>query len=250
MNSQKLYIVGCGILGKQVAKTYSGESLGIVRSEQSLNALKHENIACSTKIPNDITTQNVLFCANGSPNQIEAVNDFVKQNPNFEGMAILISSTSYYQGTQGYIDENSPSGTTQRAIQCKNLEELFQDNFKRGWILRCGGLFQEGRGPFSYLAKTQQIPSLPTGQQLALFSYRDLVRLVNHLFGRSANEMGILLCTLSNCPIRFEYYKAAFQKLEIPFHLEESPCAGPQYKPDKLLSQFELVDKHWFSALI
>lgn len=249
MSDHKLYIIGCGILGKQVSKSYTGESVGIVRSEQSIQALEQVGVSCLNKMPNDITMQNVLFCANGSPNQMEAINEFTIQNPLFDGLAILISSTSYYQGTQGRIDENSPHGVTPRAIQCKNLEELFKHNFKRGWILRCGGLFQEGRGPFNYLANTRQIPALPTGQQLALFSYRDLTRLINYLFQRPATEIETLLCTLPNCPTRFEYYRAAFQELKIPFHLDHSPCTGPEYKPNKLLSLFDLIDEHWSSSL-
>lgn len=249
MSEQTLMIIGCGILGRLVSHSWVGSSIGIVRSEVSVQRLIGEGIEGTTQFPTDLTNQNVLFCTNGSPNQIEVIKQFILSNQSFVGKAILISSTSFYQGIMGPINESSASGSTSRAIQCKLAEDIFRQHFHSGWILRCGGLFQPGRGPFSYLSQTRQIPPMPLGHELALFSYRDLARLVVFLLNSSSEKLTTILCTLSDCPTRFQFYRAACAKLEIPFEIPEISMIGPNYQPTRLLSFFDLEDKHWSAAL-
>ena len=178
MSKNQLIMIGCGVLGKLVFHQWAGSFTGIVKSNDSAEALSLEGINVSTSMPSNLDSESVVFATNGSPNQFEAIKSFVSLNPNFHGKAILISSTSYYQGTQGPVNEESQGGNTPRSIACQEAEEAFTSSFKRGWILRCGGLFGPGRGPFAYLSRTRQIPPISTGQQLALFSYRDLQRLI------------------------------------------------------------------------
>ena len=104
---------------------------------------------------------------------------------------------------------------TLRGPKHVEVENIFKSSFSRGWVLRCGRLFKEGRGPFAYLARTKQIPAIPTGQ--LFFSYRDLQRLVIFLLQKETQTTSTLLCAVAKCPTRFEYYKAAFEKLNLPF---------------------------------
>ncbi|MEE2924045.1 MAG: hypothetical protein VX619_04625 [bacterium] len=250
MSNNQLIVIGCGVLGKLIFYQWDGNFTGIVKSHDSVEALSLEGIIASTIMPSNLDTQSVVFATNGSPNQFEAIESFVDLNPNFTGKAILISSTSYYQGTQGPVDEESQGGNTSRSKACQEVENIFKSSFSRGWVLRCGGLFKEGRGPFAYLAKTKQIPAIPTGQQLALFSYRDLQRLVIFLLHKETQTTSTLLCTVAKCPTRFEYYKAAFEKLNLPFQLSKDPLSGPVYNSKKLFQIFEPIDSDWTTALI
>ena len=249
MSANELIVIGCGVLGKRIFDNWQGKFLGIVRSQDSLNELSATGISGSTKIPSGLSLESVIFATSGSPNQLSAVEQFVSLNPKFSGTAILISSTSYYQGVQGPVNETSAGGNTPRSIACQKLEHAFKSSFDAGWILRCGGLFEAGRGPFAYLSRTGQIPPLPTGQQLALFSYRDLQRLVLILLKEKTKQVSTLLCTLRNCPTRYDYYSAAFSKLNIPFNLSATAPCGPQYEPEKLYRIFEPIDSHWNDAL-
>ncbi len=249
MTNNKLIVIGCGILGKHIFKNWQGGFLGIVQSQNSMQELSALGISGNISIPSGISSESVIFAANGSANQLNAVQTFHALNPSFTGKAILISSTSFYQGVQGPVNENSTGGNTPRSMACQNLEQTFKSIFRKGWILRCGGLFQPGRGPFAYLSQTRQIPSLPTGQQLALFSYRDLQRLVIILLNKNNEQMSTLLCTLRTCPTRYDYYSAAFNKLNIPFNLAVTESCGPQYQPELLYQFFKPIDSHWNAAL-
>ena len=249
MTHSSLIVIGCGVLGKHIFKHWNGNFTGIVKSLDSVKALSLEGINARHEMPNNLDSQSVVFATNGSPNQLEAIKSFASSNPNFTGKAILISSTSYYQGTQGPVNEDSKGGDTPRSIACQEAEEAFASVFKRGWVLRCGGLFEPGRGPFAYLSRTRQIPPISTGQQLALFSYRDLQRLVIFLLENEAQTISTLLCTVAKCPTRFEYYSAAFEKLNIVYQLPKDPLCGPIYQADKLFQIFQPIDFDWTAAL-
>jgi len=249
MSNDSLIMIGSGVLGKQIFDYWNGSFTGIVKSHDSAIALSSEGIKASNEMPSNLDSQSVVFSTNGSPNQLEAIKSFVSLNPNFTGKAILISSTSYYQGTEGPVNEDSPGGDTPRSIACQEAEEAFTSSFKRGWILRCGGLFAPGRGPFTYLSRTRQIPPISTGQQLALFSYRDLQRLVIFLLNKDTQTISTLLCTVTKCPTRFEYYSAAFEKLNIAHQLPKDSPSGPLYQPDKLFQIFQPIDSDWTAAL-
>ncbi len=177
-----IVIVGCGDIGLRVAKIWKNQGksvFGVVRSEENLNALRHQHIHA---IAADLDDLNTLGGLNGqlskqsllyyfAPPPAKGVVDTRMANflQNLDKDALpsqlIYISTSGVYGNQGgkLINEQTPANPqVDRAKRRYHAEQQLQkwgdQNSVAITILRVGGIYGPGRLPLQRLK--DQIPML------------------------------------------------------------------------------------------
>lgn len=215
---KRLIIWGAGELGGRVAKTWdNGPVIALTRTTQRHAALRAAGVTAQLgSALAQFTTEDLLLLAlPGHLKQKAAIDALLHSPP--PARAVLISSTGYYgQKVSGSIDEDSPSGKTERAQQIAETERLFLTwAGGNGVVIRLGGLYRHGRGPFSALARRGEPLLRPPDKTLALIHYDDAATAVTVALKRPVIQP-IYLAVTTPCPSRRTYYEAACRLLGLP----------------------------------
>lgn len=177
-----IVIVGCGDIGLRVAKIWKNQGksvFGVARSEENLNALRHQHIHA---IAADLDDLNTLTELNGQLSKQSLLYYFVPppakgvvdtRMTNFlqsldkdalPGQLIYISTSGVY-GDQGgeLINEQTPANpqvdrAKRRYHAEQHLQQWGEQNSVPITILRVGGIYGPGRLPLQRLK--DQIPML------------------------------------------------------------------------------------------
>ena len=171
-NDKKIWIVGCGDIGKRVARLYQGNNnvYGIVSSEESAFECKQLSIESHViNLDSDLSLEQYVF-ANAdlfyfAPPSSEAAKDtrlkrFLIQLLKLEQLPrriVLISTTGVYGDSGGaWIDETTHiKPQTDRAVRRMSAEQILQrwtiQSACEFMILRVPGIYAEDRLPLARL---------------------------------------------------------------------------------------------------
>lgn len=229
----RLIIWGAGELGSRVARCWwqtESEVVGYTKTTNrhaTLSALgvePHLGSPAGSLQPDDI----LLLSLPGHTNQQQAVQQLIEQDVPAPARAVFISVTGYYGATTGLISEGSPQGDGPRPASIAQTEQTFwRWAGQSGVILRLGGLYCDGRGPFSALARRGRVGRLaPPDKTMALVHYDDAAAAICAALQHPAPEQHYLVVT-PPCPTRQEFYEAACQKLGLPKPEYEPPLGLP-----------------------
>lgn len=226
----RLITWGSGELGGRVARLWRATGrpvLGLTQTERRHAALRAESIEPRLGSPVDLLQpEDVLLLAlPGHQSQAEAI-DLIATTPP-PARVVLISSTGYYGLPTGQVDETSPVGEGPRPAAIAATEQAFRAwAGERGVILRFGGIYRPGRGPFSALQRRGHPPAGPPNKTLALIHYDDAATATLAALQHPAPEP-VYLGVTPPCPTRREFYEAACQRLGLPPPTFEVPLPHP-----------------------
>lgn len=224
--NNRLIIWGAGILGGLVGKLWtSGPVIGITQSEKRHELLRQSGIHPRTAFsPREIQPDDCLLLALPGYNRQREL--LVKLRPFAPPQrAILISSTGYYGFPHGRITENTPPGEGNLCQAIAATEHDFHKWTGAGAILRLGGLYNAGRGPFAALIRKGMPSPKPADRPLPLIHYEDAATAVFNALHHPHPEHFYLGVT-PPCPTRREFYDAACTRLHLPL---------PEFEPARRL---------------
>jgi nucleoside-diphosphate-sugar epimerase len=225
---KRLITWGSGELGGRVAKRWraqGGEVIGLTQTEQRHADLRARGVEPKVGSPVGLLQEDdvLLLALPGHALQREAIETL--SNTPSPNRVVLISSTGYYGLPTGLVNEETPPGNSERSIAIAATEQTFFDwAGDKGVIIRLGGLYRPGRGPFSALARRGQPPPGPPNKTLALIHYDDaatatLAALVH------PTPCPIYVGVTPPCPTRAAFYRAACERLGLAPPIFTNPLA-------------------------
>jgi nucleoside-diphosphate-sugar epimerase len=222
MSIGRLIIWGCGELGTRVGRLWrdrGGDVIGVTQTDERHSVLATLGFfPCRLQDPVALRDDDrLLLCAPGSPAQTQALELLTPEPP--PRRVVLASTVAFYGGREGAIDEQTPPGDTPRARAAAGVESTFVNWTKAtGVILRFGGLYRAGRGPFARYQKAQHVPNDRLERPLTLMHYQDAARtaLAALVHPQPAN---CYLTLTAPSPTRREFYTLAADALGLP-----GPC--------------------------
>lgn len=256
----RLLIWGAGELGSRVGRRRAqagGRVLGFTRSPHRHPALRSWGIEPHTGAPaaRIRPDDHLLLALPGHRTQQEAVQRLIAAQIEPPARALFISVTAIYGNTAGSLREETPPGSDDRSAAIAAAEQLFRDwAGTRGVILRLGGLYCDGRGPFSALARRGSVTrQAPPNKTMALLHYEDAAAAVVAALNHPAPE-AVYLAVTPPCPTRQEFYRAACAKLGLPEPGYAPPLAAPSVQFDVTRLRRDLLPApdypDWRAALV
>lgn len=221
----RLVIWGAGELGGRVGIAWAraGEPvLGLTQSPKRHAWLRAHSIMPQLGSAAGLLASNdaLLLALPGSANQLAAV-AALSTTPLPE-RAVLISSTGYYGTPHSRVDEDTPPGNEPHAAAVVAAELAFRTwAGRRGVVLRLGGLYRHGRGPFAAFLRRGMAPAGPPDRTLALIHYEDAAAAALAALRHPSPEPTYVGVTLP-CPTRQEFYQHACHIAGLP-----APTFGP-----------------------
>ena len=215
----RLIVWGAGALGGRVGSiwTQSGAPvLGFTRTPERHAELRQRGIvpalgsAVGVLTPDDA----LLLALPGSTSQYAAVEALALTQP--PARAVLVSSTGYYGTPHSRVDEDTVAGNDPHAHTVQAAEVAF-----RAWagasgvVLRLGGLYCSGRGPFAALQRRGVVPPGPPDKTLALIHYDDAATATLAALRHPSPE-STYVGVVPPCPTRREFYEQACRVAGLP----------------------------------
>jgi nucleoside-diphosphate-sugar epimerase len=252
----RLVVWGAGELGGRVAVAWAQSgypALGLTQGTSRHDDLRRAGVeprigsAADVLMPDDV----LLLALPGNVNQKAGINALRHRPPT--GRAVLISSTGYYGTPVGRVDEDTPRGETQRALNVAATEQAFRTwAGPRGVVVRFGGLYRPGRGPMSALLRRGIAPEGAPNRTLALIHYADAatatLAALRHL-APEATYVGVV----PPCPTRHEFYTCACAMAGLPEPVFTPPLPHPpaEYDVTRLMRDLlpEPAHPDWRDAL-
>ena len=174
-NDKKIWIIGCGDIGKRVARLYKNKTLnGIVSSKESAAECQQQSIS-SNIVPNVIDLDSEYTLTAHQFNDAELyyfvpppasgakdtrLKRFLgKLTDQLPRRTVMISTTGVYGDSGGaWIDENTPiNPRADRAVRRVSAEQILQQWTSKTnvefMILRVPGIYAEDRLPLARLEK-------------------------------------------------------------------------------------------------
>ena len=206
-----LVVFGAGELGGRVAESWvnrGGRCQAVTLTTQRHEALRMSGIeTCLANVFNaPDAAQYWVFATPGSTRQLEAVQRCMKAVKPMR--AVFCSSTVLFR-----------SQSTERKEAARRAEAEFQQwAGEAGTILRFGGLYRTGRGPFAALQKGRIPAPGPGNRWLPLIHYDDAATAILNALQLPSPDPWYAVVT-DPIPTRRAFYAAASQRLgvDIPF---------------------------------
>ncbi|MEM7345356.1 MAG: NAD(P)-binding domain-containing protein [Chloroflexota bacterium] len=214
---KRLITWGTGELGGRVARLWhhnGGEVIGFTQTTERHATLQKSGITPRAGDPTEFIKSNdiLLLSLPGHLKQKTAVEALRDQTPTHR--IVLVSSTGYYGLPEGTVTEETPVGDGKRPAAIADTERLFQEwAGKQGVLIRLGGLYRKGRGPYSALYKKGVAPLGPPNKTLALIHYDDAAQAIFEAL-RHPQPQATYLAVTPPCPTRQMFYTAACEKLD------------------------------------
>ncbi len=217
-----LIVWGAGELGGRVARRWlhtESAATGYTNTPARHAALAAAGITPRLGSPAAELTPDVVLLLSlpGHTVQQQAVQQLVESRAPVPRRVVFISVTGYYGSAPGPIREETPPGEGSRPASIAQAEQTFwRWAGSAGVILRLGGLYCDGRGPYSALARRGKAGrSAPPNKTMALIHYDDAAAAVVAALKHPAPEP-VYLAVTPPCPTRHEFYRAACHKLGLP----------------------------------
>ncbi len=256
----QLTVWGAGELGSRVAVLW--RQTGAVVTGYTKTTTRHAALAANGIEPrlgspaDNLPPDGLLLLAlPGHAAQQQAVEQLLNRRVPPPARAVFISGTGYYGNAIGLITEETPQGDGDRPASIAAAEHAFRQwAGPTGVILRLGGLYCDGRGPFSALARRSQASrSAPPDKSMALLHYADAAGAICTALQHPAPEP-VYLAVTPPCPTRQEFYTAACSKLGLPEPTYEPPLHLPPVEFDVTRLRRDLLPgpayPDWRSALV
>jgi nucleoside-diphosphate-sugar epimerase len=226
----RLIVWGAGALGGRVGAMWAQSGapvLGLTRTpERHVELRQHGIVPALGSAVGVLTPADALLLAlPGSTSQYAAVEALVPTPP--PARAVLISSTGYYGTPHSRIDEDTLAGNDPHAQTIQAAEVAF-----RAWagaggvVLRLGGLYCRGRGPFAALQRRGAAPSGPPDTTLALIHYDDAATATLAAL-RHPSPAPTYVGVVPPCPTRREFYVQACRLAGLPEPAFQAPLGLP-----------------------
>lgn len=233
---RRLVVYGAGALGARVATAWvaaGGRAVGHTASDGRHEALRAAGVEPRLGPPEGLDPEDALLLALPGSDALTMAVAGLRDGP-APARAVVISSTSYYGVPHGPVDEDTPPGRSDRALRCVGMEKVFRDWAGAGGVvLRCGGLYQKGRGPMSALERRGEAPLGPPDKTLALIHYADAATAAFEALRHPAPRDTYLAVT-PPCPTRQAFYQAACVVAGL-----DLPGFGPKLR--KPLAEFDVA---------
>lgn len=252
----RVIVWGAGELGGRIcemAKADGHRVLAYTRTEERHETLLSLGAEVACGDPSDWHESDILILCIAGTNQLDEAIARVADRPP-PARVVITSSTGYYNGLGGGINEHTEAGPTDRAKGIEAMEQRFRSWTKKaGVIMRLGGLYRPGRGPLNMLRKRGFAPPGAPNNTLALIHYEDAARAV-YQAGIKQSVRPAYIVVSPPCPTRHEFYLAASVILALPLPSFGRPLALPkaEYDVDALRQDLLPVPVHgrWQSALV
>jgi len=252
----KLVVWGAGELGGRVAVAWAQSGhpvLGLTQGTSRHGDLRRAGVepgigsAVNVLAPDDV----LLLALAGNANQKTAVDALQHSLP--PARTVLISSTGYYGTPVGRVDEDTPRGETQHALNVEAAEQAFRTwAGRRGVVIRFGGLYRPGRGPMSALLRRGTVPEGTPNRTLALIHYVDAATATLAAL-RHPEPEATYVGVVPPCPTRHEFYTRACAVAGLPAPVFTTPLPHPpaEYDATRLMRDLLPAPDHpdWRDAL-
>lgn len=260
----KISILGCGWLGKELAKKLKAENhevRGSVTSMEKMTELRQEGIipyqlklfekGIQGDIRSFLSGCEVLIVSVPPGLRSEPKIDFVQKINNLlpyienaePKKIIFTSSTSVYEDRKDfpeYTEEASTDNSNDRTIQLHNAELLFLNNPKLNTtVLRFGGLIGGRRHPVKFLSGRKEIknPKAPVN----LVHRNDCIAAIESILSNKGKTSPIYNLVYPRHPSKEEYYTSIAKKmnLELPEFDHYQPSKGKIINSEKIRKELE-----------
>lgn len=227
-NIERLIIWGAGDLGSRVGYLWrrAGDPvIGLTQTAHRHARLRAAGIEPRLGSPKDLLRPNdaLLFALPGHLTQGQAVESLATISP--PARTVFISSTGFYGLPAGIVNENTPSGEGDRAAAIAVAEQVFLNWAGNGGvIIRLGGLYGPGRGPYAALARRGTARFGPPNRTLPLIHYDDAATAVGAALKHPSPEP-VYLAVSPPCPTRRQFYLAACARLKLDPPTFDEPLA-------------------------
>jgi nucleoside-diphosphate-sugar epimerase len=253
---KRLIVWGAGELGGCVAESWADKGypvIGLTRTPQRHPALRAAGVEPRLGSPLGLLRPDdtLLLALPGHANQKMAVDLLAETLP--PARVVLLSSTAYYGLASGHVDEATPPGSSQQALNVAAVERAFQVwAGSAGIVVRLGGLYRRGRGPLAALARRGAPRLRPPDKILALIHYDDAATLVEAALHHPSPQQ-VYLAVTPPCPTRREFYEAACRRLGLNEPEFDQPLGRPpaQYNVTRLRHELlpQPLYQDWQAAL-
>jgi nucleoside-diphosphate-sugar epimerase len=234
MKKTKLCLIGCGWLGKPLAKHLiaKGYSLLATTAHDKNTEFSNElipylrfDLTLSPQVTEEILNADILIYTI-PPLELHFIKIFFDQIP-IDKKIIFTSSTSVYGKDQGPVNETFiPAPASANSPLLVQTEEYLRQRFKQLTIIRPGGLYGEKRHPIFFLQGKSQ---LTTGKELLhLVHLQDCINAILKII--DLNIWNETINLVSDLRIeKKEYYVAMAKKLKItpPTYIENQIILNP-----------------------
>ncbi len=253
---RRLIIWGAGELGGRVAQLWrdqQGEVIAFTKTETRHEALRAMGIEPRLGEPSQVLQTDDVLLLTLPGHTIQKIAIEALENTSPPVRAVLISSTGYYGLPKGIVTEDTRPGESERAQAIAATEQAFLDwAGEKGVVIRFGGLYRSGRGPYSVL-KRRGYPILGApNKSLALIHYDDAAKATATAL-QHPNPAKIYLGVIPPCPTREAFYQQACAKLGLPSASFDTPLPHPpaQYDVSRLRQDLlpDPVYPDWQAAL-
>lgn len=221
MDGRRLVIWGCGELGTRVARLWidaGGAALGVTRTEDRHDVLRDAGIEPHAGSAVEVLHRDdlLLLCVPGN-DALHACAEDLRASGTHPERAVMTSSTTYYGGPSGPVDERTPPGDTDGARAAVEAERAFRRAAgSRAVIVRLGGLHHsdgDGAGPGAAVRRRLSMRPGPPDRTLSLIHYADAALAVRAALVHPAPEPTYVAVT-PPLPSRREFYEALAADLD------------------------------------
>ena len=231
-----LIVYGAGELGARVAQRWvkqGGRAIGV-----TLSTKRHGDLAGFViqpvlkdhfRVPTEAASW--VLATPGSQNQSEAIRQL--SGHDLTGRAVLCGSTAIFRREE-----------TERKRRAHEMERVFSTwAGDRGVVLRLGGLYREGRGPFNSLKNGRIPPPAPGSRALPLVHYDDAATAVLNAVTLSRADSWYAVAS-QPVPTRGEFYELASKQLGVDVPLTDHQMDMPDFELSRTREAI-LVDMEW-----
>ncbi len=252
----RLVVWGAGELGGRVAAMWAAQKqpvLGLTQSSARHESLRRQGVEAQIgNAQNILETDDVLLLSLPGNAKQKAAAEALATTA-VPARTVFISSTGYYGTPQGSVSEETPSGDSDHAKAVETAELAFRAwAGTRGVVLRLGGLYRPGRGPFSALLRRGTAPVGAPNRTLSLIHYADAARATLTALQHPSLE-STYIGVVTPCPTRQEFYTHACQLAELPEPVFDAPLPHPPATYDVTRLQRDLLPSpthpNWRDAL-
>lgn len=195
-------VIGAGNLGIALIAHLTGEVLAVTRTAERHPALRAAGARPTTDWPTVAPTDRWVLALPGSDAQRAAVEALGDQPA--PAIAVMVGTTGLHAPYTGTVGPDSPAGTGPRSDAAARAEQAFRAWAPHGTIVRCGGLWREGRGPAAAFARTRTAPPGPPDAPIPLIHYDAAAALIARVLGEIRPPSVVLGVT--HAPRRDAFY--------------------------------------------
>ena len=235
-------IIGCGWLGKALAKTLLEKRMSVLATSSKLDNVEKLNqqginaqqltlpVTNELLVRHDVFVQQRLVIAitpqfkQGRTDYADKIAQLVSaaQQRGYVQQVILLSSTAVYHGLEGKVDEENSLNLSTEKVKILNAAEqavltISNNGSKQGNVIRLAGLVGPERHPGKFLLPSKGQANKTLNNSMApvnLIHQQDAVGLIESLL-QIDSPQGIFNGVCNTHVSKQQYYQAAAQALSL-----------------------------------